>query len=1098
MKGLVSPITAAMVLAILSLSALPGLATKHKYIENFTTTQHKDALNTTARWDTVAGELRLYPFVPTLVGTYNTPGNAWCVAVSGDRAFVGDFSTGLQVIDISDPSSPTLVGTYNTPGNAYGVAVSGTHAFVADGSSGLQVIDISNPASPTLAGTCDTPGNCLAVTVSGDNAFVADGSFGLQVIDISDPASPTLVGTYNTSGSSQGIAVAGAHVFVADQAAGLQVIDITDPTTPTLVGTCDTPGSALCVSVSGDRAYVADYGSGLQVIDISGPTSPMIVGTCDTPGSAFGVTVSGTHAFVADASSGLQVIDISDPASPMLVGTYDTPGYTYGVTVSGDNAFVADNTSGLQVIAISDFVTPTLLGTYDTPSYACGVAVSGNRAFEADANWGLEVIDISDPANPTAVGGAATPGSALRIAISGDHAYIADNDYGLQVIDVSDLMNPVLVGTYNTPGWAWDVAVSGDYAYVADVFAGLAVIDVSDPTNPTLTGTCGTSSDVLGVAVSGNHAFVAESITGLQVIDVSDPATPTIVGTCNTPGSSSGVSVSGDYAYVADGSSGLQVIDVSDPTNPALMGTYNTPGNAYIVAVSGDYCFVADGESGLQVIDVSDPTNPTLVGTYDTPGSALGVTVSGEHAYVADHNAGLHVIQVFQSEVVSDNNVGRSLALGASNDTIFKARLVATQTDSVRWELSADGGVSWQGITPNGSWNQFAVPGADLLWRSTHAWAAPGVNPAVAHLGIDWLYETAVVDSIVDVPDDQGGWARVQFARSALDFADEAAFPISAYGVWRWVDSAALVAALEAQSSVAPEKSVAGNDRDFGDMPVIAYNGRTYVQSRPGLAVSSFPPGTWEFVYNVPAVQQDTYVAVVPTAADSSATGPNHTVFVLTAHTATPSIWYVSEPDSGYSVDNIAPAVPTGLAVAYNTGSGNALSWDPSPDRDFQYFNVYRSSDPGFVPSPSDLIHSTIATNWTDPDYDGWSVYYKITALDYVGNESAPASPGTVTAVEEPVLPQTYGLYQNVPNPFNPSTTIRYDVPAGGGAVTLRIYDASGRLVRTLQDGPQAAGQKTAVWNGRDDRGRGVVSGVYFYRLEAPGYRKTLKMILIQ
>lgn len=64
--------------------------------------------------------------------------------------------------------------------------------------------------------------------------------------------------------------------------------------------------------------------------------------------------------------------------------------------------------------------------------------------------------------------------------------------------------------------------------------------------------------------------------------------------------------------------------------------------------------------------------------------------------------------------------------------------------------------------------------------------------------------------------------------------------------------------------------------------------------------------------------------------------------------------------------------------------------------------------------------------------------------------------------------------------------------------VTLRIYDVSGRLVRTLVEGPQEAGQKTVTWNGRDDRGRNVASGVYFYRLQAPGYRKTLKMILVQ
>lgn len=140
----------------------------------------------------------------------------------------------------------------------------------------------------------------------------------------------------------------------------------------------------------------------------------------------------------------------------------------------------------------------------------------------------------------------------------------------------------------------------------------------------------------------------------------------------------------------------------------------------------------------------------------------------------------------------------------------------------------------------------------------------------------------------------------------------------------------------------------------------------------------------------------------------------------------------------------------------------------------------------------------TTTASWTDPEYDGWSVYYKITAVDFSGNESEPASPGEATAVDDPVIPQTFRLYPGVPNPFNPATSIRYDVPERGGVVTLRIYEVGGRLVRTLLDGPQTVGQKTVVWNGRDDQGRSVASGVYFCRLRAPGYDKTLKMVLVQ
>jgi hypothetical protein len=95
-------------------------------------------------------------------------------------------------------------------------------------------------------------------------------------------------------------------------------------------------------------------------------------------------------------------------------------------------------------------------------------------------------------------------------------------------------------------------------------------------------------------------------------------------------------------------------------------------------------------------------------------------------------------------------------------------------------------------------------------------------------------------------------------------------------------------------------------------------------------------------------------------------------------------------------------------------------------------------------------------------------------------------------------VPPRYRLYQNVPNPFNPSTTIRFDVVGDGGHVTLQIFDVRGRLVRTLLAAPVAAGAKSVRWDARDDAGRSVATGVYLYRLEAPGFTETRKMLLIK
>lgn len=88
-------------------------------------------------------------------------------------------------------------------------------------------------------------------------------------------------------------------------------------------------------------------------------------------------------------------------------------------------------------------------------------------------------------------------------------------------------------------------------------------------------------------------------------------------------------------------------------------------------------------------------------------------------------------------------------------------------------------------------------------------------------------------------------------------------------------------------------------------------------------------------------------------------------------------------------------------------------------------------------------------------------------------------------------------LFQNYPNPFNPQTTIKYSVPEGSD-VSLRIYNVNGQLVRTLIQGRQNAGEYQVQWNSRDQQGRTVASGMYFYTIEAGNFTSTKKMITIK
>ncbi|WP_233271344.1 Calx-beta domain-containing protein [Microcystis aeruginosa] len=294
----------------------------------------------------------------TLVGSYDTPGYARDVQVVGNYAYVADFFSGLQIIDISNPAAPTFKGNYNTSGLAVGVQVVGNYAYVADSSSGLLIIDISNPATPTLKGNYDTSGYANDVQVVGSYAYVADEGSGLQIIDISNPAAPTLKGNYDTSGNAWDVQIVGNYAYVADAYSGLQIIDISNPATPTLKGNYNT-SYAYDVQVVGNYAYVADDYSGLQIIDISNPAAPTLKGNYDTSGYAWDVQVVGNYAYVADGLSGLQIIDISNPAAPTLKGNYDTSGYALDVQIVGNYAYVADGGDGLQILDVSEFTNPS-------------------------------------------------------------------------------------------------------------------------------------------------------------------------------------------------------------------------------------------------------------------------------------------------------------------------------------------------------------------------------------------------------------------------------------------------------------------------------------------------------------------------------------------------------------------------------------------------------------------------------------------------------------------------------------------------------------------------------------------------------------------
>ncbi len=96
------------------------------------------------------------------------------------------------------------------------------------------------------------------------------------------------------------------------------------------------------------------------------------------------------------------------------------------------------------------------------------------------------------------------------------------------------------------------------------------------------------------------------------------------------------------------------------------------------------------------------------------------------------------------------------------------------------------------------------------------------------------------------------------------------------------------------------------------------------------------------------------------------------------------------------------------------------------------------------------------------------------------------------------VMPAALGLNAAVPNPFNPMTTIHFEVPPSSPSVSLKIFNLQGHLIRTLVDEFLSAGHHQATWQGRDNKNQSVASGVYFVRIAAGNEQVVRKIVLVE
>jgi len=195
------------------------------------------------------------------------------------------------------------------------------------------------------------------------------------------------------------------------------------------------------------------------------------------------------------------------------------------------------------------------------------------------------------------------------------------------------------------------------------------------------------------------------------------------------------------------------------------------------------------------------------------------------------------------------------------------------------------------------------------------------------------------------------------------------------------------------------------------------------------------------------------------------------------------------------TIDALPPSSQVTVLPDTTRSTEFTLHWwgeDDSLGSGIKDYTIYVSEDGGVYKEW--LTTSDTTATFTGKDHHTYS-FYSI-SQDNVGNiESTPVGADAQTIVM--AIPKFFFLSQNHPNPFAGSTIIEYGLPVDT-PVNLTIYDIQGRRVRELVKGVESAGYKQAIWNGKDNKGKKVANGIYFYRLKAGGFTKVKRMVLIR
>lgn len=671
-------------------------------------------------------------------------------------------------------------------------------------------------------------------------------------------------------------------------------------------------------------------------------------------------------------------------------------------------------------------------------------------------------------------------------------------EYGLQVWDMGDPTQPALLGDLYLGGKrAHSLDSHGDLVAVASSAGGLYLIDIADPSAPALVGSVasglGDSPDVTLVERDGTlFAYTAGSINnGLRLYDLTNPALPLLRGTLAASGLRS-VAERGDLVLALSLGGHLRSVEVSDPDHLVLLDQLDLVGSNFTNVTMGDsIAVVAGATAGFFVIDIADSTNLGVI-TQVVPAvnpfypslSVKEVVLDGSLLYVAADQAGPLVYDMTDPAnpllVAYDPILDTGLPapygeffngdLDAANGRLYLSSWKPEAPGTLIFDLTGSDPL-FLGRTPATDFTRFAAISGDMFFGCSGEAGLFGFQlvagqlEARGRLALDEMYGAEAHGLLVYAASTNQGlvisdWSNplapqvlgsldVGQARS-LTVRDDVAY-IAAYtdGLFAvdvsdpsaptLLDSATVAGISSARLDVA---GVLAATADLND------GANFWNVENPANIVWL---GNYDVVPRVLDVKLFGQLAYVAVDGDS--------IHVVS----------LADPLNPVKLAEVGPRNPTGLELTGQRLLVSAKAASPQPGGIFAYLLTNPLS-------PSEIYHYyTTGTALGMTSRDGLMLVADDSALTLL-------SMGTTGAGDTP-LAATASLAA-WPNPFNPRTDLRFSLSAEARGA-LDVFDVAGRHLRRLAEGSFAAGDHQFVWDGTDDTGRPLPSGVYFARFAA-------------